>query len=301
MSMEDPFSVWAGFANEAKGGGKEVVTKLKPFIEAASAMGLGGLGVSGVTGAFGGGVYDSVLRARAADEGLASSAGSKSKYYSHESAANKGAELRLARALTLIAATVLCDGAPAELQFPSRMRKSRSVILNGATRADDSHHNYLTGRLPYGSIEDFENLLHAVSFRRDWNGELHHVYSAQIAKFAREWNMELHRDFMSYLVLAIGVKHVEESMGQLVHALRMVGFIHQSREGDTLKAVSMRDGAFDGSIGIQAVEKLVGIEARRRRELREAQERAIAEQIREVEELARQQVELDMNPMLSSW
>jgi hypothetical protein len=36
-------------------------------------------------------------------------------------------------------------------------------------------------------------------------------------------------------------------------------------------------------------------------ELREAQERAIAEQIREVEELARQQVELEMNPMLSSW
>lgn len=36
-------------------------------------------------------------------------------------------------------------------------------------------------------------------------------------------------------------------------------------------------------------------------ELREVQERAIAEQIREVEELARQQVELEMNPMLNSW
>lgn len=274
--------------------------KKTPFISAASVFGEGfGLGsVSGIAGASAFlDMYGSALSAL--DDELAGS--SKSKYYSRESAANKDAELRLARALTLVAATVLCDGAPAELQFPSRMRKSRSVILNGATRADDSHHNYLTGRLPYDSIEDFEKLLHAVSFRRDWNGELHHVYSAQIAKFAREWNMELHRDFMSYLVLAIGVKHVEESMGQLVHALRMVGFMHQSREGDTLKAVSMSDGTFDGSIGINVVEKLVGIEARRRRELREAQERAIAEQIREVEELARQQVELEMNPMLSSW
>ena len=273
---------------------------MKPFIAAASAFSKEAGVVSGIVGAD---AFLDVYRSALSDpdEGLASSAESKSKYYSRESAANKDAELRLARALTLVAATVLCDGAPAELQFPSRMRKSRSVILNGATRADDSHHHYLTGRLPYDSIEDFENLLHAVSFRRDWNGELHHVYSAQIAKFAREWNMELHRDFMTYLVRTIGVQHVEESMGQLVHALRMVGFMHQSREGDTLKAVSMRDGTFDGSIGINVVEQLVGIEARRRRELREAQERAIAEQIREVEELARQQVELEMNPMLSSW
>lgn len=274
--------------------------KKTPFISAASVFGEGfGLGsVSGIAGASAFlDMHGSALSAL--DDELA---GSKSKYYSRESAANKDAELRLARALTLIAATVLCDGAPAELQFPSRMRKSRSVILNGATRADDSHHHYLTGRLPYDSIEDFENLLHAVSFRRDWNGgEPHHVYFAQIAKFARGWNMELHRDFMSYLVRTIGVKHVEESMGQLVHALRMVGFMHQSREGDTLKAVSMRDGTFDGSIGINVAEQLVGIEARRRRELQEAQERAIAEQIREVEELAHQQVELEMNPMLNSW
>lgn len=287
--------IWADFLKNAAD--KDA---MKPFIAAASAFSREAGVVSGIVGAD---AFLDVYRSALSDpdEGLASSAVSKSKYYSRESAANKDAELRLARALTLIAATVLCDGAPAELQFPSRMRKSRSVILNGATRADDSHHHYLTGRLPYDSIEDFENLLHAVSFRRDWNGEPHHVYSERIAKFAREWNMGLHRDFMSYLVRAIGVQHVEESMGQLVHALRMVGFIHQSREGDTLKAVSMRDGTFDGSIGINVVEQLVGIEAGRRRELREAQERAIAEQIREVEELARQQVELEMNPMLSSW
>lgn len=285
--------IWADFLKNAAD--KDA---MKPFITAASALSKEAGVVSGIAGASAFlDMYGSALSAL--DDELA---GSKSKYYSRESAANKDAELRLARALTLIAATVLCDGAPAELQFPSRMRKSRSVILNGATRADDSYHHYLTGRLPYDSIEDFENLLHAVSFRRDWNGgEPHHVYSERIAKFAREWNMELHRDFMSYLVRTIGVQHVEESMGQLVHALRMVGFIHQSREGDTLKAVSMRDGTFDGSIGINVVEQLVGIEARRRRELREAQERAIAEQIREVEELARQQVELEMNPMLSSW
>lgn len=287
--------IWADFLKNAAD--KDA---MKPFIAAASAFSKEAGVVSGIVGAD---AFLDVYRSALSDpdEGPTSSAGSKSKYYSRESAANKDAELRLARALTLVAATVLCDGAPAELQFPSRMRKSRSVILNGATRADDSHHHYLTGRLPYDSIEDFENLLHAVSFRRDWNGELHHVYSAQIAKFAREWNIELHCDFMSYLVRTVGVQHVEESMGQLVHALRMVGFIHQSREANATKAVLMRDGTFDGSIGIRAVEKLVGIEARRRRELREAQERAIAEQIREVEELARQQVELEMNPMLSSW
>ena len=276
--------------------------KKTPFISAASVFSKE-LGLGGVSGIADAGAFLDVYRSALSDpdEGPASSAWSKSKYYSRESAANKDAELRLARALTLIAATVLCDGAPAELQFPSRMRESRSVILNGATRADDSHH-YLTGRLPYDSIEDFENLLHAVSFRGDWSGgEPHHVYSERIVKFAREWNMELHRDFMYYLVRAIGAKHVEESMGQLVHALRMVGFIHQSREGDALKAVSMRDGTLDASIGINVAEQLVGIEARRRRELREAQEKAIAEQVRELEELAHQQVELEMNPMLSSW
>lgn len=298
--MEDPFSVLAGFANEAKGGGKEVVTKLKPFIEAASAMGLGGLGVSGVTGAFGGGVYDSVLRARAADKELTCEA-RKSKYYSSDSWCSKEAELRLARALTLTAAAVLCDGAHGELNFPRRMRDERRLILDGVTRADDTRHRYISGKLYGELIEDFENLLHTVSYHRDWNGEPHHVYSERIAKFAREWNMELHRDFMGYLVSAVGAQHVKESMGQLVHALRMVGFIHQSREGNTLKAVSMKDGTFDESLGIKVVEQLIGGEAKRRREQQEAQERAIAEQIREVEELARQQVELEMNPMLSSW
>ena len=273
---------------------------MKPFIAAASVFSKEAGVVSGIADARALlDVYGSALSDP--DDGLTGSAGSKSKYYSRESAANKDAELHQARALTLVAATVLCDGAPAELQFPSRMRKSRSVILNGTARADDSHHHYLTGRLPYDSIEDFENLLHAVSFHRDWNGELHHVYSAQVAKFAREWNMELHRDFMTYLVRTVGVQRVEENMGQLVHALRMVGFIHQSREGDTLRAVSMRDGTFYGSIGIKVVEQRVGIEARRGGELQEAQERAIAEQIREVEELARQQVELEMNPRLNSW
>ena len=87
-------------------------------------------------------------------------------------------------------------------------------------------------------------------------------------------------------------------MGKLVHALRMVGFIHQSREGNATKAVAMRDGTIDGILGIKIVERLVGVEARRRRELREVQERAIAEQIREVEELARQQVEQALNSRL---
>ena len=279
------------FLNDAAG--REA---MKPFIAAASAFSREAGVVSGIVGAD---AFLDVCRSALSDpdEGLASSAGSKSKYYSRESAANKDAELRLARALTLIAATVLCDDAPAELQFPSRMRKSRSVILNGAARADDSHHHYLTGMLPYDSIEDFENLLHAVSFRRD----SHYVYHERVAKFAREWNMELHRDFMDHLVSAVGPQHVEESMGKLVHALRMVGFIHQSREGNATKAVAMRDGTFDGILGIKIVERLVGVEARRRRELREAQERAIAEQIREVEELARQQVELEMNHLLNSW
>ena len=36
-------------------------------------------------------------------------------------------------------------------------------------------------------------------------------------------------------------------------------------------------------------------------ELQKAQEKAIAEQMRELEELARQQVELEMNPRLNSW
>lgn len=287
--------IWADFLKNAAD--KDA---MKPFIAAASAFSKEAGVASGIVGAGAfSDVYDSALFDP--DKRLASVGESKSGYYSRESAANKDAELRQARALTLIAATVLCDGAPAELQFPSRMRKSRSVILNGATRADDSHHHYLTGRLPYDSIEDFENLLHAVSFRRDWNDELHHVYSERIAEFAREWNTELHRDFMGHLVSAVGAQQVEESMGQLVHALRMVGFIHQSREGNATKAVLMRDGAFDGSLGIKIVERLVGVEARRRRELQEAQERAIAEQIREVEELARQQVELEMNPMLNSW
>lgn len=300
MSREDPFSVWAGFVNEAKGGGKEVVTKLKPFIEAASAMGLGGLGVSGVAGAFGGGVYDSVLRACTADKELTGEA-PESKYYSSDSWRAKEAELRLARALTLTAAAVLCDGAHSELNFPRRMRNERRLILDGVTRANDTRHRYISGELYGELIEDFENLLHAVSYSRDWNDKTHSAYSRQIAKFAREWNMWLHRDFMTYLVSAVGAQHVEESMGQLVHALRMVGFIHQSREGNAAKAVAMRQGSFDPIIGIKVVEQLVGGEARRRRERQEAQERAIAEQMRDVEELARQQVELEMNPMLSSW
>lgn len=273
--------------------------KKVPPIWAASVFGDGfGLGsVSGIAGADAFlDVYGSALSAL--DDELA---GSKSKYYSRESVAGKGAELRLARALTLAAATVLCLGAHGEFNFPRRMRDRRNFILDGINRADDTRHRYISGELYGEFIEDFENLLHAVSFHRDWNAEPHHVYSERIAKFAREWNMELHRDFMTYLVRTVGVPHVEETMGQLVHTLRMVGFIHQSREGNAAKAVAMMQSTFDPTIGIKVAEKLVGREAKRMREQQEAQERAIAEQIREVEELARQQVELEMNPMLSSW
>lgn len=287
--------IWADFLKNAAD--KDA---MKPFIAAASVFSKEAGVVSGIADARALlDVYGSALSDP--DEGLTSSAGSKSKYYSSESYRAKEAELHLARALTLAAATVLCLGAHSELNFPRRMRDGRNFILDAIARADDTRHQYIRGKLSSEFIEDFENLLHAVSFHRDWNGEPHHVYSAQIAKFAREWNMKLHHDFMTYLVRTIGVQHVEESMGQLVHALRMVGFIHQSREGNATKAVAMRQGTFDASIGIKVVEHLVGGEARRRRELQEAQERAIAEQIREVEELARQQVELEMNPMLNSW
>lgn len=291
--MEDKKpTIWVDFLNDAAG--REA---MKPFIDAASAFGKEAGVVSGIAGA---GAFSDMHGSAlsALDGGLA---GSKSKYYSRESVAGKDAELYLARALTLAAATVLCLGAHSEFNFPRRMRDGRNFILDGITRADDTRHQYIRGKLPGEFIEDFENLLHAVSFRRDWDGEPHHVYSERIAKFAREWNTELHRDFMTYLVRTVGVRHVEETMGQLVHTLRMVGFIHQSREGNAAKAVAMMQSTFDPTIGIKVAEKLVGREAKRMREQQEAQERAIAEQIREVEELARQQVELEMNPMLNSW
>ena len=298
--MEDKKpTIWVDFLNDAAG--REAI---KPFIAAASAFSKEAGVVSGIVGAeVFSDMHGSALSAL--DGGLAGAfsdmhgsalsaldgelAGSKSKYYSRESVAGKDAELYLARALTLVAATVLCDGARAELQFPSRILKSRSVILNGAARADDSHHHYLTGRLSYDLIGDFENLLHAVSFHRDWN-KAHHVYSGQVSRFAQSWNIPLHCEFMERLACSVGSEQVEKKMDELTRALRMVGFMHKSRGGNAAEAMAMKDGTFDSMIGIEPASRLLSTERR-----------LAAEQIREVEELARQQVELEMNPMLSSW
>ena len=195
---------------------------------------------------------------------------------------------------------MLCKEVPLEVNLPARMRNERGVILNAVARVDDTRHRCISGRLPYDSIEDFENLLHAVNFRRDWK-KPHYAYSEQIAQFALTWNLSLHREFMDYLVRAVGVRHVEKHMGELVHTLRMVGFMHKSRERNAAEAVAMKDGTFDAMLGIEVVSQLLGRESRRERERREAEEKATAEQMRELEELARQEVKLQMNPLLNSW
>ncbi len=281
--MEDKKSpIWVDFLNDAAG--REA---MKPFLSAASFNKEFGV-VSGIVGAEAfSDMYGPMLPAPY--RGLASSTGSKSRYYSRESVANKDAELHLARALTLVAATVLCDGAPAELQFPSRMRNDRAAILNAVIRGDDSRHHYLTGRLPYDSIGDFENLLHAVDYRRDWN-KAHHVYSDQVSRFAQSWNTSLHCEFMERLAYSVGSGQVEKKMGELTHALRMVGFMHKSRSGNAAEATAMKDGTFDSLIGIETVSRML-----------DAERRLDARQMRELEELARRKVELEMNPMLNSW
>jgi hypothetical protein len=77
--------------------------------------------------------------------------------------------------------------------------------------------------------------------------------------------------------------------------------MHKSRERNAAEAVAMKDGTFDAMLGIEVVSQLLGRESRRERERREAEEKATAEQMRELEELARQEVELQMNPLLKSW
>lgn len=67
-------------------------------------------------------------------------------------------------------------------------------------------------------------------------------------------------------------------------------------------AFSKEAGVVSGTAGAGAFLDMHGSElSALDGELQEAQEKAIAEQMRELEELARQQVELEMNPTLNSW
>lgn len=186
-------------------------------------------------------------------------------------AAKRSAELKHARAMSLLAGVALAEVMPG-LELPFRTETVKSV-MSGTFK-----HPFLTG----DGAGALENLLHATNFRRDWNAP-HHIYQAKTALATHSWSYEDHQEFLKHLRGEYVLRH----LGGVYAAASCEGIANAVAGADRYHV--SEKGMVHGFSGVEVLSS-------------DAPRPAMsAEELALVEKLAEEQVNLELNPMANSW